>query len=48
MQSLFIRCSSWNIAVGALTSIGGFLATNGFVKISAEANRRIDRMMKDD
>jgi ABC-type bacteriocin/lantibiotic exporter with double-glycine peptidase domain len=30
------------ITIGALTSIGGFLATNGFEKIAAEANRRID------
>lgn len=36
------------ITIGALTSIGGFLATNGFVKIAAEANRRIDSMMGDE
>ena len=36
------------ITIGALTSIGGFLATNGFVKIATEANRRIDSMMGDD
>jgi GH18 family chitinase len=36
------------ITIGALTSIGGFLASNGFEKIATEANRRIDRMRKDD
>ena len=36
------------ITIGALTSIGGFLTTNGFVKIAAEANHRLDRMMEDD
>jgi hypothetical protein len=36
------------ITIGAWTSIGGFLATNGFVKIAAEANRRIDSMMGDE
>jgi hypothetical protein len=36
------------IAIGALTSIAGFLITNGFVKIAAEANHRLDRMMKGD
>jgi hypothetical protein len=36
------------ITIGALTSIGGFLANNGFEKIAAEANRRIDLIIKDD
>jgi RNA-binding protein YhbY len=33
---------------GTLTSIGSFLATNGFIKIAAAANRRVDRLLKDD
>ena len=33
------------ITIGTLTSIGSFLATNGLLKISTEANQRIDRLL---
>jgi ABC-type bacteriocin/lantibiotic exporter with double-glycine peptidase domain len=36
------------ITSGTLTSISSFLATNGFIKISAAANRRVDRLLKND
>jgi hypothetical protein len=37
-----------HIAIGTFTSIGSFLATNGFWKIASEANQRVDRHLQDD
>jgi hypothetical protein len=37
-----------NITIGALTSIGSFLATNELKKIAAEANLRVDRLLQGD
>jgi hypothetical protein len=36
------------ITIGVLTLIGRFLANNGFEKIAADANRRVDRMSEND
>jgi hypothetical protein len=36
------------ITIGTVTSIGSFLATNGFCKMATKANQRVDRLLKED